>query len=185
MWYPVIAVVCLSRMNSSFNPFRSLGVKRFQVLPNLNAILLFRQVLFATETFAMGLNMPARTVMFTGTRKFDGRDFRLITSGEYIQMSGRAGRRGKDDRGTVILMLDDRISPADARQLLMGEPDRLDSSFHLSNNMVLNLLRVEDINPELLLEKCFFQFQYRTQLPSLDGREFLKHVFSQFPWSYS
>eukprot|EP01048_Picozoa_sp_COSAG05_P010046 COSAG05_NODE_864_length_6891_cov_387.780330_6_plen_101_part_00 len=47
--------------------------------------------LFATETFSMGLNMPARTVVFTAMRKFDGQAFRWVTSGEYIQMSGRAG----------------------------------------------------------------------------------------------
>ncbi|XP_065904861.1 uncharacterized protein [Dysidea avara] len=51
------------------------------------------RVLFATETFALGLNMPARTVVFTNTQKFDGKEFRTITSGEYIQMSGCAGRR--------------------------------------------------------------------------------------------
>lgn len=116
----------------------------------------------------MGLNMPARTVMFTATRKFDGRDFRLISSGEYIQMSGRAGRRGKDTRGTVILMLDDGISAAEAKRLLLGEPDRLDSAFYLTNNMVLNLFRVEDINPELMLEKSFIQFQSRSNLSILE-----------------
>lgn len=58
-----------------------------------------RQALFATETFSTGLNMPAKTVVFTNARKFDGGGFRWVTSGEYIQMSGRAGRRGKDDRG--------------------------------------------------------------------------------------
>ena len=57
------------------------------------------KALFATETFAMGLNMPARTVLFTNARKYDGQSFRWVTSGEYIQMSGRAGRRGLDDRG--------------------------------------------------------------------------------------
>lgn len=120
----------------------------------------------------MGLNMPARTVLFTATRKFDGRNFRLISSGEYIQMSGRAGRRGKDDRGTVILMLDDQVSATDVRQLLSGQPDRLDSAFYLTNNMVLNLLRVEDVNPELMLEKSFLQFQTKSSLPSLHERKF-------------
>ena len=57
------------------------------------------QALFATETFSTGLNMPARTVVFTHTRKYDGGSFRWLTPGEYIQMSGRAGRRGIDDRG--------------------------------------------------------------------------------------
>lgn len=59
------------------------------------------QVLFATETFSTGLNMPAKTVVFTNARKFDGGGFRWLTSGEYIQMSGRAGRRGLDDRGVT------------------------------------------------------------------------------------
>ena len=67
------------------------------------------QALFSTETFSMGLNMPAKTVVFTSIRKFDGTDFRVVTSGEYIQMSGRAGRRGLDDRGIVIMMMDEQV----------------------------------------------------------------------------
>lgn len=55
--------------------------------------------LFTTETFAMGINMPSKTVVFTAARKFDGKEFRWVSAGEYIQMSGRAGRRGIDDRG--------------------------------------------------------------------------------------
>ena len=52
------------------------------------------KVLFATETFAMGVNMPTRTVIFNGIRKNDGKGFRELLAGEYTQMSGRAGRRG-------------------------------------------------------------------------------------------
>ena len=66
----------------------------------------------------MGVNMPAKTVVFTAHRKFDGKDFRPISGGEYIQMSGRAGRRGMDNKGIVILMVDDQITPAIAKQLL-------------------------------------------------------------------
>ena len=69
------------------------------------------QVLFATETFALGLNMPAKTCVFSNCRKFDGSDQRWISSGEYIQMAGRAGRRGLDDRGVVITMFDQRLNP--------------------------------------------------------------------------
>lgn len=57
--------------------------------------------LFTTETFAMGINMPSKTVVFTAARKFDGKEFRWVSAGEYIQMSGRAGRRGIDDRGKL------------------------------------------------------------------------------------
>lgn len=62
------------------------------------------QLLFATETFAMGVNMPARTVVFDSIRKHDGTKFRELLPGEYIQMAGRAGRRGLDKTGTVIIL---------------------------------------------------------------------------------
>lgn len=62
------------------------------------------QLLFATETFAMGVNMPARTVVFDSVVKFDGLRIRTLLPAEYIQMAGRAGRRGLDDTGKVIIM---------------------------------------------------------------------------------
>ncbi|OAW00019.1 hypothetical protein PTTG_11808 [Puccinia triticina 1-1 BBBD Race 1] len=79
---------------------RGIGIHHGGLLPILKEVIeiLFQEglikVLFATETFSIGLNMPAKTVVFTTVRKFDGKDFRSLSSGEYIQMSGRAGRRG-------------------------------------------------------------------------------------------
>ena len=64
------------------------------------------RVLFATETFAMGLNLPARCVIFSQLSKFDGRSTRYLQASEYIQMAGRAGRRGVDTKGIVIMMLE-------------------------------------------------------------------------------
>jgi ATP-dependent RNA helicase DOB1 len=112
--------------------------------------------------------MPAKTVVFTAARKFDGREFRNLSSGEYIQMSGRAGRRGLDDRGVVIMMCDEKLEPASAKDMIKGEADRLDSAFHLGYNMVLNLMKVEGISPEFMLERCFFQFQSSTGIPLLE-----------------
>lgn len=152
---------------------RGIGIHHGGLLPILKETIeiLFGEgllkALFATETFAMGLNMPARTVVFTSSRKFDGKNFREVTSGEYIQMSGRAGRRGLDDKGIVILMVDEKVSPAVGREILQGKPDAINSAFHLTYNMVLNLLRVEEINPEYMLERSFFQFQNQSSIPDL------------------
>lgn len=89
---------------------KGIGVHHGGLLPIAKEIveIMFQEgllkVLFTTETFSMGINMPARTVIFTALEKFDGDEFRFITGGEYIQMSGRAGRRGLDDKGVCILM---------------------------------------------------------------------------------
>ncbi len=91
---------------------KGIGIHHGGLLPLLKEVveLLFQEgllkVLFSTETFSMGLNMPARTVVFTSIKKWDGEKSRWITGGEYIQMSGRAGRRGLDKKGITILMLD-------------------------------------------------------------------------------
>jgi ATP-dependent RNA helicase DOB1 len=91
-------------------------------------------VIFATETFAIaiGLNMPAKSVIFTDVVKFDGRARRLLKPGEFRQMSGRAGRRGLDWEGHVYVMLhSDRIMRQPAEQMLTQlyteEPSPVDS----------------------------------------------------------
>lgn len=82
-------------------------------------------------------------------------------------MSGRAGRRGLDDKGIVILMIDEKVSPNVGRGIVQGKADPINSAFHLTYNMVLNLLRVEEINPEYMLERSFFQFQNQSSIPDL------------------
>lgn len=152
---------------------RGIGIHHGGLLPILKEIveILFSEglikTLFATETFSIGINMPAKTVVFTNTRKWDGKDFRWVTSGEYIQMSGRAGRRGKDDRGIVIQMVDEKMEPGVCKGILYGDPDPLNSSYRISYNMLLNMMRVEDIDPEYLLRASFHQFQREKEVPSL------------------
>ncbi|RMX67212.1 hypothetical protein KXD40_008584 [Peronospora effusa] len=153
---------------------RGIGIHHGGLLPILKEVIeiLFGEgllkCLFATETFSMGLNMPAKTVVFTNCRKFDGNDFRWITAGEYIQMSGRAGRRSLDARGIVIQMLSDQMEPQVAKGILYGQADPLISTFHLGYNMLLNLMRVEDADPEYMIKQSFHQFQNEQAAPALE-----------------
>ncbi|KAM7192853.1 ATP-dependent RNA helicase mtr4 [Naviculisporaceae sp. PSN 640] len=153
---------------------KGIGVHHSGLLPILKETIeiLFQEnlikVLFATETFSIGLNMPARTVVFTSVKKFDGVSNRPLTSSEYVQMAGRAGRRGLDDRGIVIMMIDDKLEPETAKAVVVGQQDRLNSAFHLGYNMLLNLLRIEAVSPEYMLERCFFQFQSQAHAPILE-----------------
>jgi antiviral helicase SKI2 len=102
--------------------------------------------------------MPAKCVVFNGTRKHDGRTFRDLHPGEYTQMAGRAGRRGLDTVGTVIVSCGDSVPYEDSlRTLMLGTPLRLESQFRLTYNVILNLLRVEG-------------FQVRRHFPHLAAR---------------
>jgi ATP-dependent RNA helicase DOB1 len=152
---------------------RGIGIHHSGLLPILKEVIeiLFQEgllkILFATETFSIGLNMPAKTVVFTSVKKFDGSISRYLTGGEYIQMSGRAGRRGLDDRGIVILMIDTKMEPDVAMGMLKGETDPLDSAFWLTYTMILSLGRVDGITDGELLKSSFMQFQQRGQVPKL------------------
>lgn len=125
------------------------------------------KVLFATETFAMGVNMPARTVVFSATRKHDGNGFRQLTAGEYTQMAGRAGRRGKDTAGTVVIVPppDEAPSESGLRTMILGAPTRLTSRFRLTYNMILSLLRVESIRIEDMIKRSFGENAAQKSMP--------------------
>ncbi|KAH8835681.1 antiviral helicase [Flagelloscypha sp. PMI_526] len=151
---------------------RGIGVHHGGLLPivkELVEILFARglvKILFATETFAMGVNMPARCVVFSSMRKHDGRSFRDILPGEYTQMAGRAGRRGLDATGTVVLVVNDSLPEQTALQTMMlGIPGRLSSQFRLTYNMILNLLRVEALKVEEMIKRSFSENASQKLLP--------------------
>lgn len=102
----------------------------------------FIKLLFATETFAVGINMPTKTVIFTGISKFNGNTMRLLHPHEYTQMAGRAGRRGIDTIGYVIHCNNLFEMPilTDYKNMLIGKPQTLLSKFKISYTLALNIL---------------------------------------------
>ncbi|XP_057536016.1 DExH-box ATP-dependent RNA helicase DExH11 isoform X2 [Amaranthus tricolor] len=151
---------------------RGIGVHHAGLLPIVKEVIemLFCRgvikILFSTETFAMGVNAPARTVVFDTLRKFDGKEYRQVIPGEYTQMAGRAGRRGLDKFGTVIIMCRDEIlEENDLRHVIVGHPTKLESQFRLTYIMILHLLRVEELKVEDMLKRSFAEFHSQKKLP--------------------
>ncbi len=98
------------------------------------------QLLFTTETFAVGINMPACTVVFDSLEKFDGVSFRYLQAREYHQMAGRAGRRGIDPVGYVYATVDPRyVTQGDVRKAVSDKIEPITSQFNLSYSSILNL----------------------------------------------
>ena len=98
------------------------------------------KLLFTTETFALGINMPAHTVIFSSLRKFDGVGFGPLMTRQYQQMAGRAGRQGIDREGFVYSIIEDRrVTPGDVRRLISNDVEPVRSRFNLSYSTLLNL----------------------------------------------
>ncbi|XP_058068474.1 DExH-box ATP-dependent RNA helicase DExH10 [Magnolia sinica] len=177
------AILCLSEEDRNLPAIelmlpllkRGIAVHHSGLLPIIKELveLLFQEglvkALFATETFAMGLNMPAKTVVFTSFKKWDGDSHRYIGSGEYIQMSGRAGRRGKDERGICIIMIDEEVEMNTLKDMVLGKPAPLVSTFRLSYYSILNLMSRSEgqFTAEHVIKNSFHQFQYEKALPDI------------------
>ncbi|MGV0744706.1 DEAD/DEAH box helicase [Mycolicibacterium sp. XJ870] len=121
------------------------------------------KAVFATETLALGINMPARTVVLERLVKFNGEQHMPLTPGEYTQLTGRAGRRGIDVEGHAVVLWrpdDSTAEPAEVAGLASTRTFPLRSSFAPSYNMTINL--VQQMGPEQaheLLERSFAQYQ--------------------------
>ncbi|CAA0136794.1 putative helicase HelY [Mycolicibacterium vanbaalenii] len=118
------------------------------------------KAVFATETLALGINMPARTVVLERLVKFNGEQHMPLTPGEYTQLTGRAGRRGIDVEGHAVVLWNPDVDPAEVAGLASTRTFPLRSSFAPTYNMTINL--VHQLGPEQahrLLERSFAQYQ--------------------------
>ena len=114
-------------------------------------------ILISTETFAVGVNGPARSVVFESLHKFDGSDHRLFKESEFVQMAGRAGRRGFDSEGSVFVLYDPTIPRNTMAKLIVGKPEALRSSLKMSAGFVLRCMQ-RNIDVEDVIKGTFDSF---------------------------
>ncbi|MFC7406708.1 DEAD/DEAH box helicase [Georgenia alba] len=118
------------------------------------------KVVYATETLALGINMPARSVVLEQLVKWDGSAHAQLTPGEYTQLTGRAGRRGIDVEGHAVVLYSDEIDPVAVAGLASRRTYPLRSAFHPTYNMAVNLLgTMSRAQAREILESSFAQFQ--------------------------
>ena len=135
----------------------------------------FVKVLFATETFAVGINMPTKTVVFTGFRKYDDAidGMRLLNTDEYIQMAGRAGRRGKDTSGLVLYLPDrDPEELEDMRRMMTGKKSTFQSRMTFYYDFLLKTLQTDNLRWKDLMRDSYW-FKRQAQIVEHCKREII------------
>ena len=128
---------------------KGIGIHHSGMIPILREIVelmiskRYIKLLFATESFAIGLDCPIKTAIFTSLTKFDGHTERFLLAHEYTQMAGRAGRRGIDTVGHVVHCNNIFNTPmlSDYKTILGGKPQQLVSKYHISYSLILNLIK--------------------------------------------
>jgi len=136
------------------------------------------KVMFATETFAVGINMPTKTVVFTDYKKYDDKkeDLRFIRHDEYIQMAGRAGRRGIDIKGTVIYFPSrNPVSKDEKKMILKGKLNELESRMDFSYDFLLKIIHSNRFNYEDILNSSYYKHQMKEFIETINlENEFIK-----------
>jgi superfamily II RNA helicase len=127
------------------------------------------RIMFCTETFAVGLNMPTKTVLFAGLKKYDDQTggMRMLRNDEYLQMAGRAGRRGKDDKGVVIYLPDrDPVDPRELKTMMKGTRPPILSRMDFHYDFILKTIQASEPGAPLkwlqIMEESYW-FQQRQQ----------------------
>ncbi|MDE3081829.1 MAG: DEAD/DEAH box helicase [Acidobacteriota bacterium] len=117
-------------------------------------------VVFATETLALGVNMPARSVALERFTKYSDAGKKFLTSGEYAQMTGRAGRRGLDDEGHAVVCFAPDVALHDVARVALAAPSDLHSSFRPTYNLTANLVNHFDYDTAVsIVQRSFAQFE--------------------------
>lgn len=134
----------------------------------------FVKFMFCTETFAVGLNMPTKTVLFAGFKKYDDQvgGMRILRNDEYIQMAGRAGRRGKDDKGIVIYLPDrEPLEPVEIKSMMKGSRPPIVSRMEFHYDFILKTIQSgkpgEPLKWLTIMEQSYWFQQRKKQIVDL------------------
>ena len=133
------------------------------------------KLMFCTETFAVGLNMPTKTVLFAGYKKYDDQTgtMRMLRNDEYLQMAGRAGRRGKDDKGVVIYLPDrEPVEPSEMFTMMKGSKPPIESRMDFHYDFLLKTIQSSDPSQPLkwlqIMEKSYWYRQQQDEIANLN-----------------
>jgi superfamily II RNA helicase len=134
----------------------------------------FVKIMFCTETFAVGLNMPTKTVLFAGFKKYDEQTggMRMLRTDEYIQMAGRAGRRGKDDKGIVIYLPDrEPVTSSEMKGMMKGSRPPIQSRMDFHYDFILKTIQASEPGQPLkwlnIMEQSYWFQQRQKQIKAL------------------
>jgi superfamily II RNA helicase len=156
---------------------RGVGFHHSGLLPLLKEIVEilfskgFIKVLFATETFAVGLNMPTKSVLFTSYRKFDdeSEQMRMFSTDEYVQMAGRAGRRGKDTRGYVFYLPDRYPDDLESvKKMMCGSKTKLQSRMKFDYDFILKTIQSNNLDWMKLVQESYYYEQIRKTILEIE-----------------
>lgn len=156
---------------------RRIGVHHSGIRPVIREIIeiLFKDgdldALVATETFSLGINAPVKTVFFTSIEKWDGVTNRLLNGSEFMQMAGRAGRRGKygDEFGEVFVYIPKGVDSQTIRKLVESDGVSLHSKMKISTSLVLSCSLLHN-DPKEFMKRSLFVYQARESLPAYEAK---------------
>jgi superfamily II RNA helicase len=172
---------------------RGIAYHHAGMLPTLKEVIerLFTsrllKVIFTTETFALGINMPSRSVMFDGLRKFYGTYVRNLKTRDFYQMAGRAGRRGIDKEGFVYTRVNpQRINFEEVRRIIFGNPEEVKSQLNTSYATILNLYEKyqEDLFKIYPLSLHYYQSRKNEQKQALNLLEAKLKLLKELNYIY-
>ena len=131
---------------------KGIGIHHAGMLPQVKELIEsiylkgYIKIVFATETLSAGINIPAKTTILSSMEKYDGIEKRYLTISEFRQMAGRAGRKGYDDKGNVIIVGNNKYVTSLILGYVTAEPDKVKSNFHFNYNTLANILSYKDLD---------------------------------------